>query len=672
MGPTSTSDRSRQWWESKNLRSSGSPEDKTTVQSCALVERQTDVTLLLRLMVHVSTLMRLGIVNVARVVVYRACKRFGIYSWLLPPLARAPLELDVLSSDDISQPAVPWADSSVITEANELLIGKVNYFSVHPHDVGNPPDWFLNPFQNKRHPQPTAHWSKIADFNADAGDIKIIWELSRFTWAPVLARAWRISGNPHYLSALQLWLQDWWRCNPPNTGPNWMCGQETAIRLTNALFALRIAGLEKNVRPGLVTFVQTHCRRIELTTLYAIAQDNNHAISEATGLFVGGTWLAKYGEGEAKARGRQWGAEGRRLLERSVSRLISPDGSFSQHSLTYHRMMLDTLSVAEAWRRTVEVASFTEGFYSRAAAATMWLSAMIDLQRGDGPNLGANDGTLPYRLDTCAYRDFRPCLQLASMLFSSGPALEAGPWNESAAWLGISREGFLRRDVGRVSAVFSDGGYVVMRNGAGAHAILRTPTARFRPAHADALHLDLRWKEQNLLRDGGTYSYAHGTLAKVLSSVVGHNVCEFDGHDQMLLLSRFLYGGWVRVVGESTISGAADRQTWSGSYTDIWGARHKRSVCLRTDTLTVRDEVQGFRDRAVLRWHLAPANWTQNEAGCASSMGRIVVESSVGIRRLSLKEGWESRHYLEKSEAPVLEVEVGRSPAVLVTTVTLS
>jgi hypothetical protein len=406
---------------------------------------------------------------------------------------------------------VPFADCSVLTEADELLAGRANYFSVHPLDIGNPPNWFLNPFQKKLHPRPVQHWSRIADFSAEVGDIKVVWEMSRFAWAPILARAWRISGDARYLSALQLWMQDWWRCNPPNTGPNWMCGQETSIRLINALLALRLVGLEKSAEIGLVVFVEAHCRRVDLTTSYAVAQDNNHATSEAAGLFVGGTWLAKRGEGDAKYRGQRWAEKGRKLLNGRVRRLVLPDGSFSQHSLTYHRMMLDTLSVAEAWRRYMGEAPFAEDFYTRAIAATRWLGAMIDPASGDGPNLGANDGAHPYRLDASAYRDFRPCLQLASLLFVSGAVLKSGPWDESAAWLGVPTEGPVQPWLSDLSsALFPDGGYVVLRNDDGARVLLRAPTARFRPSHADALHVDLWWKGKNILRDGGTYAYADG------------------------------------------------------------------------------------------------------------------------------------------------------------------
>jgi hypothetical protein len=635
---------------------------------------QTDLHLVKWLKIYFTTALRLGVFQVARVLLYRMCKRAGVYRLLLPSRKAVPLEFRSDSSHDAAQAFAPWAERSVLTEADELLRGRMNFFSAHAQEIGNPPDWFLNPFERKRHPQSARHWSEIADFSAEAGDIKVIWEMSRFSWAPVLARAWRIGGDARYLSTLQMWMQDWRRCNPPNTGPNWMCGQETSIRLINALLALRLAGLEKNAGPGMVAFIAAHCRRVERTTFYAIAQDNNHATSEAAGLFVGGTWLAQHGRDGEKDRGRRWAEKGRKMLESMVSRLVFPDGSFSQHSLTYHRMMLDTLSIAEAWRRNAGGAPFAAEFYARAAAATRWLGAMIDPANGDGPNLGGNDGAHSYRLDGSAYRDFRSSLQLASLLFIGRAALPSGPWDEPAAWLGVSSESSERPWMDDLtSAVFPDGGYVILRNRSGVRVLLRAPTARFRPAHADALHLDLWWKGKNLLRDGGTYAYAGGgAMGQELASVAGHNAQEFDGHDQMPRLGRFLYGGWVRVAGEPAIATSAAGQSWTGSYTDVWGAQHERSVTLGEDVLSVRDHVQGFKRAAVLRWRLAPGNWSQNETGCASTLARLQVDSSVPIRRMSLESGWESRHYLEKSAVPVLEVGVAQSPAVLTTTISLS
>lgn len=623
---------------------------------------------------YISTGLQLGILNVGRVLTYRAKKKAGIYRWLLPRRKAVPLGFKFGSGTESAPGSLPWNAESLLNEAAGLLEGKANYFSAHTWNIGNPPNWFLNPFENKIYSCSADHWSKIPDFDPDAGDIKVIWEISRFHWALVFARAWRVSKDRIFLSTLQSWLEDWWIANPPNVGPNWMSGQEVSIRLINTLLACHLAGLEKEVELGLVEFVQTHCSRIRATTSYAIAQDNNHATSEAAGLFVGGNWLAIHSTGRTRFQGQMWAEAGRKLLENRVAKLVLIDGSFSQHSLTYHRMMLDTLSIAEFWRKNVGERAFTATFYSRASAATRWLGAMIDPVSGDGPNLGSNDGSHAYRLTASSYRDFRPCLQLASILFLSSAALESGPWDEAAAWLHITADRAGRPWTSELgSAIFSDGGYLSMRNEAGARVLLRAPTAKFRPLHADALHLDLWWKGENLLRDGGTYSYAEcGALPGLLASVEGHNAFQFDGHDQMQKLGRFLYGDWVRVAGMSDITSSEEGQFWSGSYTDAWGATQKRSVNLKANVLSVFDQVDGFKRNAVLRWRLAPADWSQEQWGCASALGRLAVESSVPIRRIGLISGWESRRYLEKSPVPVLELEVDHSPAAIKTTITLN
>jgi len=41
-------------------------------------------------------------------------------------------------------------------------------------------------------------------------------------------------------------------------------------------------------------------------------------------------------------------------------------------------------------------------------------------------------------------------------------------------------------------------------------ALLRYPRFRFRPSHADVLHVDLWVDAVNVLRDGGTFSYHRG------------------------------------------------------------------------------------------------------------------------------------------------------------------
>lgn len=617
-----------------------------------------------------STALSLGLGNIVRVIGYRALKRAGIYRWLLSSATAKPLGLrDVIIGAPV---AVRGADHSVIAEADRLVAGETQFFGAHQLHVGNPPDWLLNAFSGKRHGAARSHWSAIPDFDPGIGDIKIIWEMSRFGWAPVLARAYRTAGDDKYAQTLHAWIEDWWKRNPPNTGPNWKCAQEASIRLLNTLLAYQILSGPRGAGQ-LIPFVATHCRRISQTLSYAVGQDNNHGTSEAAGLFVGGMWLAQNSGGDVGRAGARWEARGRRLLERLVPRLVMPDGSFSQHSLTYHRLMLDTLSLAECFRALYEAPPFSSVLRDRAAMAAKWLHALIDPVTGDGPNLGANDGAMPYRLDQSTYRDFRPSLQLAAALFVGHLPLPEGAWDERLRWLGL-RIPSERRRWSSDAQVFRDGGYVVLRGDEpnAALVLVRAPTGRFRPSQADALHVDLWCAGQNILRDGGTFSYAaRPDISRTLASVAGHNTVEFDGHDQMPRLGRFLYGRWTKVLGDEVVLREPQRQSWSGRYVDPWGASHERTVTLGGKTVEVTDRVSGFGKGAVLRWRLAPAPWVLKGQICSSVLGDISVESGGPLVRVELRSGWESRYYLEMSAVPVLEVEIKGAPAVLKTTINL-
>jgi len=109
----------------------------------------------------------------------------------------------------------------ILDRANRLLEGEFCYFSNLFAAPGFPPDWFLDPFSKKRLSF-AGHWSKLNEFRG--GDIKVVWEASRFEWAPLLAQAWRIEGEERYLDTLNAWLLDWVKCNPVNSGVNWKCG----------------------------------------------------------------------------------------------------------------------------------------------------------------------------------------------------------------------------------------------------------------------------------------------------------------------------------------------------------------------------------------------------------------------------------------------------------------
>ena len=71
-----------------------------------------------------------------------------------------------------------------------------------------------------------------------------------------------------------------------------MCAQEVSIRLINIINTSYLLGINSlNASDNLIDLIFAHCQRIIPTIDYAISQDNNHGITEASALYIAGNWL---------------------------------------------------------------------------------------------------------------------------------------------------------------------------------------------------------------------------------------------------------------------------------------------------------------------------------------------------------------------------------------------
>ncbi len=594
------------------------------------------------LMSKIATALALGLPNITRLISYRLGIKLGLNPVrnLQAVVPQGPFFQATTMSAVSAPPVATWQTSALL-------------FSHWPYKVGSaPPDWLSNAFTGEGVKAPLRPWWNIPDFDPAIGDIKLVWELSRMDWVLAFAQRAR-NGDSDSLTRLNAWLDDWCAQNPPYLGPNWKCGQEASMRVMHLAMAALIMGQVQHVASGLRDLVRLHLRRIAPTVQYAMAQDNNHGTSEAAALFIGGSWLGALGETD----GAKWQKIGRRWLENRAARLIGEDGSFSQYSLNYHRVMLDTYCMVEVWRHYLSLPGFSILLQARALAATQWLFHMISPVNGDGPNLGANDGARLLQLTDTDYRDYRPTVQLSMALFASKRAYAGvGSWNYPLFWLGVS----VPHEATAKSACYlaNDGGFAMLRRGE-VFAMLRYPRLRFRPGQADALHLDLWQGPDNLLRDAGSYSYNTDVRwLNYFGGTASHNTVQFDDRDQMPRLGRFLFGNWLRTSFIEPMIEEKQVTHFAAGYRDSMGGTHRRRIGLEDARLTVEDEVVGFTGKAVLRWRLIPGSW-QLEGSCLTNgLHTLTVCASVPITRCEIVEGWESRHYLEKTPVPVLEVEV--------------
>ncbi|GGG32752.1 hypothetical protein GCM10010964_20770 [Caldovatus sediminis] len=545
-------------------------------------------------------------------------------------------------------PAGPFLPPSLPRPAPALPPGHAARVLGAAAAAPSPPQDWHGPFPA------TAHALALDLFGP--GDVRPVWERSRLAALPLLAQAARLDPAGPHRARMEALLADWVARNPPWRGPNWACGQEAALRVLHLGLALALldADRDRTAMPGgLRALIALHARRIAATAAYAEAQDNNHPVSEAAGLFAAGLLLGD------PAMSRRGGAR----LAATVARLVAPCGAFAQPSPGYHRLLLDTLAVAEWLRRRHGAPEFPAPFAGRARAAALWLRRVMEPTTGALPRIGHCDDSALADLSLLGPADARGSIARALRLFVPDEAAdEADP---GCAWLDLAASG--RGGQGAATAArhaparWRSEGWLGL-SCAGAHALLRTGhPLRFRPGHADLLHLELRDGALTLLRDGGTGAYnpppEHAWWHAHLTGTAAHNTLAFDGEDQMPRAGRFLFARWPRT--EALPDGAG--------YTDHRGRSHARTLAAEGRTWRIEDRVAGVFREIVVRWRLAPGDWTLLPDGVRGPLAQLSAQADAPLQA-ALVQGWESPAYGVVRPAPVLELRA-RAPVSRIVTV---
>ncbi len=477
-------------------------------------------------------------------------------------------------------------------------------------------------------PPGTGDWHGGHDPAAHALDLDLagarpLWEAHRLGALPLLAMAARRDPGGGHLARAEALLADWCRANPPFRGIGWACGQEAALRALHLALALALLEADRDPPPGARALLRLSARRIAATPLYALAQDNNHPISEAAGAFACALLLG----GEV--------ARPARALAARVARLVAPDGGFAQVSPGYARLALDVLAVAEWLRRRHGAPAFPAPLGDRAAALAAWLHRLTDPATGAIPPLGLEDGSAFADLSGCGPRDARGSVERAARLFAARGA--DAPGDAGCAWLGLAAPpGRLDRPA-RWQAAGTRGWQ------AGDDlALLRTGPLRFRPGQADLLHLSLRLGPAWVVRDGGTGSYdpPEPWWWDALAGAAAHNAPVFDAAEPMPRVGRFLLARWPRLEGTTL--------------RDSRGNRVTREVTRDGDGWAVRDRLAGAFRRVAWHWRLAEGAWRL--AGDRLEGPAVLEFRADAPLRLELGHGWASPAYGAIAPAPMLRV----------------
>lgn len=424
--------------------------------------------------------------------------------------------------------------------------GEFPFFSSEWLNLGIDFDWVTNPLTGYKY-SVTSHWSSIEEFSKEKGDIKYVWEKSRFTFLYSIIRTDQQLGTDHSEFVFSE-IISWIKANPINQGPNYICSQEISLRILNWTFALYFYKhsefLTAEVFQRIIHTIYWQLDHVYKNIRFSrIAVRNNHAITETLVLYFSGLLFPFFPESIV------WQKKGKKWFEEEIDNQVYDDGTYLQFSMNYHRVVIQLLSWAISLSQ-IHNQKFSEVIYERAYKSLNFLLQCQELTTGYLPNYGANDGALFFPLSSCQYRDFRPQMNTLHVLLTGHTLYSTGPWVEESEWIASdSRNDKTFPTLSQVQGIhkFEIGGYYLFRE-PDSLTFIRCGKHKDRPSQADNLHLEIWYQGENILVDAGSYLYnGPEEDQKYFSGTTGHNTVTLSGMDQMLRGGRFTWYYWTQM-----------------------------------------------------------------------------------------------------------------------------
>jgi len=487
----------------------------------------------------------------------------------------------------------------------KLMTGKFMFFNSNEFNIGSNYDWITNPDTGYKY-DTKKHWKIIADYSKEAGDIKYVWEKSRFSYLYDIIR-YDYQFDKDCSQFVFSEILSWIKVNPINCGPNYRCSQESSLRVLNWTFALYYYRdslyLTKEVFDKIQFAIYWQMDHVYKNIDFSrIAVRNNHAITETLGLYLIGLLYPQFPDSP------EWKEKGKKWFEDEIAYQVYEDGTFLQFSMNYHRVVIQLLTWAIVLAEKNNE-SFSAIVYDRAKKSVKFLRTCIVDENGYLPNYGANDGALFFKLNNEEYRDYRPSLDALAMAINIDLGFEKKP--EDAYWYGLDDKPCNVWVPTQGIHSFNLGGYYIFRE-IDTLTFIRCGNHKDRPSQADNLHLDIWYKGENILLDAGSYKYnTDQETLKYFMGTASHNTIMLDDYDQMKKGTRFIWYYWTQAK-EAVIEESNDSYYFKGAVSAFTFVSkniiHQREVVKEKGRpyWTIRDRVINKPGNISMKqlWHL--------------------------------------------------------------------
>ena len=497
------------------------------------------------------------------------------------------------------------------TNASRIFAGEVCFFSYQWRNLGTHYDWITNPDTNYGY-DAHIHWSKINDFNPQNGDIKYVWEKSRFSYLLTIIRYdyhFETDSSEFVFNEIRSWI----KANPINQGPNWKCSQEISLRMINWLYALFFYKNSKYLTEAVFQEIM-HVMYWQLHHVYhhihfsRIAVRNNHAITETLLLSLSELLFPFYPET------KKWAKKGKQYFEQEMEYQIYNDGAFIQHSMNYHRVLIQLLTFGFTVTQS-KPDFFSKLVYGKAYKAVNFLIQFVQPENGKVPNYGSNDGALFFPLSNEDFQDYRPALNSLHLLLTGVSIFEQ---QEDFISLANHNTTFFKPiQIQHGSISFEESGYYIFRTSKH-FTFIRCASYKDRPAQADNLHIDIWVNGENVFFDGGSYKYnTDAQTANYFFGTQSHNTVVIKDSDQMMKGGRFIWYYWTKSL-TTTVNETPDYYYFEGS---INAFKHLNKNCIH------KRKIKVFKNKCT--WEIEDNVF--NNQFKAKQLWNYAVESNVDI-----------------------------------------
>jgi hypothetical protein len=494
-----------------------------------------------------------------------------------------------------------------------ILAGRWKAFGTLELMVDDPPHWHCDYAAQRDLSTTKSAFDLQSRHLPGHADIKLIWELSRWSQLVRLGMAAYVLGTRPAREKCIDWLEDWVKHNPPYRGWNWTSALEVGIRLIQFtwLDAILMSPARWDDDDRVIGSIGSRLRRLREALLPAHVRfawryrsfgssANNHLLGELAGCIVATVRWPQLSRAGATLEQLQ------ACWEREVLKQFAPDGGNREQALNYHLFSFElcwqALKALTAAGRKIappvhERLGRAAGFYQAVQVPS------------DPWDYGDSDSAYvtPFFLEN-------PVQEWHQWMGAQGhgtgvqywlgdppaPASSGQSVSELAAWRVFPESGMaiyhappwgLRWDVSPL-------GYL----STAAHG------------HSDALHLSIWYDGVGLVVDPGTGAYySHQELRRWLASGGAHNGPRPTGPEHPPRLGMFLWGGHHPSPSLTIDESGAD------AVLNLSGVRLRRRISSlgSNSGWNVEDGCMDTRGRAqpfTVLWQFAPETQVQRLA----------------------------------------------------------